>query len=164
MKIYTVFLPAGLAPAQAMERVKFVKQGFDWAAFLVTPFWAVRHKLWLALALWIAALAAIGLISALAHLNSAAVLLLYIVLALAFGLESDRLKQNRLFNAGFLLHGLTLGANLREAEAIYFAKRSGEFSELNRASANGGRPGPSFKFAAGDPDLLGLFPSRESRF
>lgn len=162
MKIYTVLLPPGLSPTQALERAKLVKQGFDWEAFLVTPVWAIRHKLWLALGLWVAALAAIGLIATLAHLNGAAVPMIYWVVALAFGLESDRLRQDSLSRAGFLMHGLSFGASAREAELVYFAHRSDGFSERVAAAGPKSPPHPGSPLPMRETDLLGLFPSRES--
>src|SRR6266571_4872279 len=126
MNIYTVFLPASLAPAQAMEHVQLVKQGFDWEALLITPIWAVRRNLWLALGLWVAAASAIGLLAALTHMNAGSVLILAMIGALAFGLEADRLRQANLSKAGYLMHGLAFGSSLREAEMVYFAKRKVE--------------------------------------
>jgi len=165
MKLYSVFLPTGVSPPRSLERAKFVKLGFSWLAFLVTPVWAVRHGLWLALVLWLAFVAGIGLLVAFAHIGAAAALLLYDLGALAFGLEADRFRQGRLSKAGFLMHGLALGGSEREAELVYFSHR-GSVAPLPEPPAapprEDGRAPPTSGLGP-DADLLGLFPARECR-
>jgi hypothetical protein len=164
MKLYSVFLPTGGSAARSIERAQFVKLGFSWPAFLATPLWAIRHGLWLGLGLWLALLIVIGLLAAFAHIGPAAGFLLYNLGALAFGLEADRLRQDRLSRAGFLIHGLTMGDSVGDAETVYFAQRADALAApkphpaRNRDdAAKPPAPGP-----ADGADLLGLFPSRES--
>ena len=167
MQIYAVFLPSGLAPPRAAEKVELVRQGFSWSAFLLPPVWALRHGLWLALALWLGWVVLSAAMASLGHLGAAGSLAVYALGALAFGLESDRFRQARLSRSGFLLHGLALGESMKEAESLYFKRRS----DLNRTPASvaaarpGGDAGEDVRSRATNngADLLGLFPSRETR-
>jgi hypothetical protein len=164
MKLYSVFLPTGGATAHTLERARFVKLGFSWPAFLATPLWAARHGLWLAFGLWMALLIVIGLLVGFAHVGPAAAFLLYNLGALAFGLEADRFRQRRLSRAGFLIHGLTLGDSVGDAETVYFAQRADNLFPAKPQPAqsrdDGGKPPTAG--ATDGADLLGLFPSRES--
>jgi hypothetical protein len=167
MHIYAVFLPSGLSPLRAAEEATLVRQGFDWKAFLVTPIWALRRGLWLAMGLWLGWTALVATVASLAHLDSAASLTLYGLGALAFGLEADRFRQARLARSGYLLQGLTLGGSEEEAESIYFGRRADliDGSEQRAATksavpADEGEKSPASTMGA---DLLGLFPPQEHK-
>jgi hypothetical protein len=167
MQIYAVFLPSGFSPPRAAEEAVFVPQGFDWKAFLATPFWALRHGLWLALAFWLIWIVLAAAIAALARLEPAATVILYGLGALAFGLEADRLRQARLTQSGYLLQGLTLGETVGDAEDLYFDRRvapSASLAPRGAASpvvASADRaPSPASNVGA---DLLGLFPPQEHK-
>jgi hypothetical protein len=164
MKLYSVFLPTGVAPPSMLERARFVKQGFALPAFVATPIWAARHRLWLALGLWLALVVMIGLLVGFARIGATAAALLYWLGALAFGLEADRFRQAGLSRAGFLMHGLALGASANEAEAIYFAQHA-DAPVVPEAPTGGGATDRKAGPPPGVPeftDLLGLFPSRGS--
>ncbi|WP_294533823.1 DUF2628 domain-containing protein [uncultured Rhodoblastus sp.] len=167
MHIHAVFMPRGLSPLRAADEAILVRQGFDWKAFLLTPVWALRHGLWLALALWLGWTFVVAAIVSLAHLDPAASLALYGLGALAFGLEADRFRQARLSRSGFFLQGLTIGESAQEAERLYF-DRSADLSAspaqqaalLPASNAPGG--GKSHLTTLG-ADLLGLFPPPERK-
>jgi hypothetical protein len=162
MKLYSVHLPAGAPAALALERAAFVKSGFSWSAFLVTPIWAIWRRLWLALGLWFALLAAIAVLAAVAHIGAFGGIVLYYIGAMAFGLEAERFRQSRLAATGYLLHGLALGGSVGDAEAGYFAGRGSVVADSGPTPAaptdRADPPGPN---VASETDLLGLFPSRE---
>lgn len=167
MHIYAVFLPS--APvAVAAEQAQFVRQGFGWTAFLATPLWALSRRYWLALALWFAWTIFVALASHAANLETAAAIALYALGALAFGLEADRFRQARLGQDGYLLRGLAIGDSLQDAESLFFARRP-ELVQLNRRTEAPTKPvvtrpaNPASAAAKNDADLLGLFPTQESR-
>ncbi|MGO8737518.1 DUF2628 domain-containing protein [Rhodoblastus sp.] len=151
MNLYAVFLPADDGD---LERAAFVKQGFSREAFLLTPFWAARKKLWGALAMWLAwAAIAAGLAWAL-KLNADVAGLVYLIGAFAFGLEGESLEQSRLTKSGFALQALALGGSRREAEEIFF---EGPAKDLPPPAPEAGdEPAPPAA-SAGAIDLLGLF-------
>src|SRR5260370_42268675 len=51
MSIYTVHVPPPTADRSGPdpERFAFVRDGFSFWAFLLTPLWMLRHRLWLGL-------------------------------------------------------------------------------------------------------------------
>jgi hypothetical protein len=172
MHIYAVFLPSGLSPLRAAEEATLVRQGFDWKAFLVTPVWALRHGLWLAMALWLGWAALVASVDSITRLEPAAALALYSLGALAFGLEADRFRQARLARSGYLLQGLTLGKSAEEAEEIYFGRR-GDLSD-SPSQVAAARPALTALESEKSPastlpastlgaDLLGLFPPQERK-
>jgi hypothetical protein len=159
MNFYSVHLPAGAPPAAALERATFVKSGFSWPAFLSTPAWAIRHRLWRALALWFAFLVVLAALAATAHIGALGGVLLYNIGALAFGLEADRFREARLASSGYLMHGLALGGSAADAEAVYFARRGRVPADAGSTPAE--RPANPTPNVLSETDLLGLFPSRE---
>ena len=55
MSVYTVHEPP-LRAADALaepERFIFVRDGFYWWAFLLTPFWMLCHRLWLVFVIYL---------------------------------------------------------------------------------------------------------------
>jgi hypothetical protein len=167
MQIFAVFLPSGLPPARAAEKAELVRQGFGWDAFLLTPLWALRHGLWLALSLWAAWLFLVALVASLGHLAPASSFVVYALGALAFGLEADRFRQTSLSRSGFLLQGLALGESTNEAESLYFRRRgaitptpAAVFAASPVVSADEGARPDSMN---GETDLLGLFPPQETK-
>src|SRR5215469_11148463 len=55
MSVYTVHEPPQRAAGLAADpnRFVFVRDGFSWWAFLLAPLWMLRHRLWLALAIYL---------------------------------------------------------------------------------------------------------------
>jgi hypothetical protein len=160
MHLYAVFLPSGLPPEQSAEKAELVRQGFNWRAFLVTPLWALRRGYWLTLGLWAVWTVVVAAIASFAHLEADAALAIYGLGALAFGLEADRIRQARLSRSGFLLHGLTIGESIEEAESLYFGRHLNVIQPLRQSSE--ARPTPAINGGNASTDLLGLFPQRES--
>ena len=159
MHIYTVFLPSSTPSAPGAEDAVFVRQGFSWGAFLVTPLWALRHGFWLVLALWFAWVVVVVLLASYANLDFVLVVALYQIGALAFGLEADRFREASATRNGFHFHGLTLGGSLGEAENLYFDRHLAALQPEKTPIFKSG--GNSSNMTA-ENDLLGLF-SRETR-
>ncbi len=159
MRLYGVFLPAGEGSGEALERAAFVKQGFSHEAFWLTPLWAARKGLWDAFAFWIVW---VGVVTGLAlafRLDGPAAGLIYLVGAVAFGLEGDRLEQSHLRKCGFALRAFALGDTAREAEQVFF---EGPVKDLPAASpppesVEEPAQEPALTPQAGTIDLLGLF-------
>jgi len=117
--LYSVFQPVG-AREHAAEGAVFVRQGFDRFAFLLTPVWAIRHRLWRMLGLWALWLAVVVALAAALRLDGAVATLIYTLGALGFGLEADRAREEALSRKGLLLQGLSLGETAGDAERLYF--------------------------------------------
>jgi Protein of unknown function (DUF2628) len=142
----------------------FVRQGFKWSAFLVTPLWALRHGYWLALALWLVWVLVVVLLASYANLHIGAAFALYDLGALAFGLEADRFREASVSRDGFLLRGLTLGDSLGEVEGLYFDRHLAALQPetYDARSAPLSKSGGNRSNMTAETDLLGLFP-REPR-
>jgi hypothetical protein len=164
MHIYTVFLPSSTPLAPGAEEAVFVRQGFNFSAFSVTPLWALRHGYWVALALWLVWVLVVVVLASYANLAIGAAFALYNFGAFAFGLEADRFGEAKASRNGFRLHGFTLGGSLGEAESLYFDRHLAallpESDDARLASLSKSSGDRSNKTA--ENDLLGLF-SRETR-
>ena len=123
MQIYTVHEP--LRPPQPLERwtlderaqaLVFVKEGFSLPAFLFGPFWLLAHRLWLPLALYIAA--AVVLLAVLSSMPGGASVLgsLLFLAALAFGLEANGLLRWGLERRASPMIGAVAGKTFEECE------------------------------------------------
>jgi len=131
--LFSVYQPAGARDAS--ERAIFVRQGFDRLAFLLTPVWALRHRLWRMLGLWaLWTVLVIGLATML-NLDAAVATLVYSLGALAFGYEADRAREAALSRRGMLLQGLSLGETRQDAERIYFDRISSNMLQNNTPPA-----------------------------
>ncbi|MCI4679453.1 DUF2628 domain-containing protein [Rhodoblastus acidophilus] len=165
MNLYEVFLPRADSPAHALERAVFVKRGFDWEAFLLTPIWAIRRHLWFAFGLWTVWIAVVAGAAFAFRISSDTTLLLYLIGASAFGLENDLLEQSHLTKSGFALRSLALGASRGDAEVVYF---SGLTEDALASPTRPPSDTPGHKNISKAPtvetmDLLGLFPSGEPK-
>lgn len=119
--VYTVHEPPN-APADRLDRAEahvFVKDGFSWAAALLTPFWLLANRMWLPLAGYVAVAAIVqlgwGWVGApqLASLSMAA-------LHLLAGLEADTLKRWALDRNGWRMIGSVVGRGPADSERRFF--------------------------------------------
>ena len=119
MKLYTAHRPPNLSP----DRSVFVKEGFSWPAFFFSLIWLLYQRLWLASAVYILALAAIGAAAAAAQLPNGPVTALIFTLNLVLGFEANDIKRRALLRRGYSEEGPLLGENLLHAETRYFGPR-----------------------------------------
>jgi hypothetical protein len=120
MKLYTAHRPLG----SSRDRTVFVKEGFSWPAFLFPLIWLIVKRLWLALALYILAVAAISAAAtSAADLPSGPVIALILALNLILGFEANDLRRRALRRRGYSEEGPVLGENLLHAETKYFQPR-----------------------------------------
>jgi hypothetical protein len=137
--LYSVYQPAGSGDSAA-ERAVFIRQGFDRMAFILTPFWAIRHGLWRMLGLWALWAVLVGLLTSALNLDAAMSALVYTLGALAFGLEADRSREAALSRKGMLLQGLSLGETAPDAERIYYDRNFATEGQNAPAFASSGKP------------------------
>jgi hypothetical protein len=119
MKLYTAHRP----PHSSRDRAVFVKEGFSWPAFLFPLIWLIVKRLWLALALYVLAVAAISAAASAAGLPSGPILALILALNLILGFEANDLRRRALLRRGYSEEGPLLGENLLHAETKYFQQR-----------------------------------------
>jgi hypothetical protein len=157
MAVYTVHQPPLRADATAPEpeRFVFVRDGFSFAALLFGPLWMLRHRMWLVLLGYGAAVAALALVL---HLygSTTAGLIVWFLFALLLGFEAGTLRRFTLGRGGFRNIGIVVGDDLELAERRFFDSWIRRTSAGVPASARA--PAPSLRMPFPSSDVLGLFP------
>ena len=174
MATFLVFEPVDGGRTQAnAERVVFLREKFSRVAFLLTPFWLLAHKLWIAFTLWLAAFAAIMLIGkALGFGPYAAVAAMFFPSLLA-GLEAVSLRAKKLLRSGYRDAGVVIADDLETAERRFFETWKRETTPANQPPAGGIKTDypyppqsappaqPNMQVAsANETGVIGLFPTR----
>lgn len=120
--VYSVYEPPS-PPADRIDRAEammFIREGFSWGAALLTPFWMAANRMWAALVIYLAVLAAL-----VAGLNAAGVDLGWISLVVAalqvvMGFEGAALERMVLEYEGWKDAGTVSGRNETECERRFF--------------------------------------------
>ena len=122
MSIYTVHQPPLDSGAAAAEpyRFVFVRDGFSWWAFLLTPFWMLRHRLWLALLVYVLISAAVDVGLRALGASVFAVVLAGLLISLLAGLEAGTLRRFKLTCRRWRNIGVVTGDDLEDAERRFF--------------------------------------------
>jgi hypothetical protein len=159
MPVYTVHEPP-LKQYEAVvdpERFKFVRDGFSFWAFLLTPFWMLRHRMWLVLLGYVLLIVVLEIALYLVGASAGARVLVSVLVSILIGLEAGTLRRFTLGRAGWTDVGLVGGNNLEAAERRFFDIWIGRDAAAAAASPP---PTPSAppRVAAAVPDVIGLFP------
>lgn len=111
MRAYTVHIKD-----DRNDTAVLIKDGFSWAAFLFTAFWALWHRMWVAGAVLFILFSVTGV--ALAHFGFSTALSFVVhgVMSLIVGLGANELRRLSLKRRGFRESGQVLAANAGEAE------------------------------------------------
>ena len=153
----------------APERFVFVRDGFHFWAFVLTPFWLLWRRLWLAFVVYAVVGVAIG--TGLKMLGAPTVLQFLggLLLSLLIGFEAGTIRRWKLSRRGWKMLGFVVGEDVEIAEQRFFAawvkdadKRAGETPPV--------APPPEQRYATpvrrGPPspsDVIGLFPQPETQ-
>lgn len=167
MSVYTVHEPPLRAAGASAEpeRFVFVRDGFYWWAFLLTPLWMLRHRLWLVLLLYIVVSAAIdGTMRALGA-SAVAIFIVGAVISLLAGFEGGTLRRFTLRRRGFRNVGVVSGDDLEDAERRFFdawvhARNGARAKSAAAAAPPAGPPTLGMPEAGG---VIGLFPEPGGR-
>jgi hypothetical protein len=159
MAIYTVHEPRrrdddALAHT---ERFVFVRDGFSWPAFLFGPLWMLRHRLWLALLVYLVVVFGLG--AALRVAGAAdAVIAVGLLVALLVGFEASSLRRYGLGRRKWTSLGVVVGDDLESAERRFFSAWTGEPARRPAPAP------PSGPVATGSSaSIIGLFPEPGAR-
>jgi len=156
MAVYTVHEPPtrtedGLGHA---ERFAFVRDGFSWPAFLVSPIWMLGHRLWLVLVGYLGLAAALVGVLRLIGASDALGLVLGL-LSLLVGFEASSLRRWTLARRGWINLGVVVGDDLEAAERRFFdAWVAGGPLQAPRQSPSRPASPPGRTL----PEVIGLFP------
>ena len=162
MSIYAVYEPPLRAHESAPdpERFVFVRDGFSLWAFLLAPFWMLRHRLWLAFLAYV--VVALALLVGLRLIAASPTLTIVVsaLLALLVGFEAATLRRFTLSRRGWRNVGIVVGDDLESAERRFFD------AWVNKRSVEKANPEPAASPPAwGAPlsprtasEVIGLFP------
>jgi hypothetical protein len=167
MPVYTVHEP----PRRDDEllahtaRFQFVRDGFHFWAFLLAPFWMLRHRLWLEFIVYLLLIA--GVTFALRRLGVAesAGGVVAFLLAILIGIEASSLRRWKLSRRGYDNLGVVVADDQDIAERRFF---DGWISDTGRlATPSPSAPPPSapspFDRPAPSSEIVGLFPQPQAR-
>jgi hypothetical protein len=163
MPTYTVHAPPPRPgeTASAPERFLFVRDGFYFWAFALTPVWLLLHRLWLAFAIYLVASILLGIGLALIGASASVQFLAALLIALLIGFEAATIRRRKLTRRGWKMLGFVVGEDAEMAERRFFAewvKRADETPPsppevLDPRYARPVRRGPP-----SPSDVIGLFP------
>jgi hypothetical protein len=161
MSVYTVHEPP-LRAADATpdpERFAFVRDGFYFWAFALTPLWLLWRRMWLVFLLYVVFDAGVGIAMHYAGVGSGSAILVQFLISLLIGIEASTLRRFSLSRRGWKNVGVVSGDKLEEAEQRFFDSwvRAGSGKHTARPVAAppvvSAPPRP-----ASAPDIIGLFP------
>jgi len=122
MPFYTVHEPP-LRAADTLadpDRIVFLRDGFYWWAFLLTPFWMARHRLWLVLVLYLLVSLVIEKALRIAGAGVTAITVVAMLISLLAGLEAGSLWRFTLNRRRWRNVGIVSGADVEDAEQRFF--------------------------------------------
>jgi hypothetical protein len=164
MSVYTVHEPplrAGEASADP-ERFAFVRDGFYFWAFVLTPLWMLWRRMWIVFIIAVALVAVLDAAAVLVGGSAAIVFAINALISLLAAIEAGTLWRWTLARRGWKNVGLVNGDDLESAERRFFDAWSGETPDTTPAArfdppaaAMSGVPTPRMPHS---PDVIGLFP------
>jgi hypothetical protein len=164
MSIYTVYEPPLRVHESAPnpERFVFVRDGFSFWAFLLAPWWMLRHRLWLAFVCYVILAVALSVALRLIGTSTAVTIIAGALFSLLVGFEAATLRRFGLARRGWRNVGIVVGDDLESAERRFFDAWVNK-SWTERSSVDGApRVSPP---ALGVPmvhrpssEVIGLFP------
>jgi hypothetical protein len=121
MSSYTVHQPLIAASAAAdPNRLVFVRDGFSWPAFLLTPLWMLWHRLWLVLAIYLVLSAGIDILLRALGAPLPLFMIVGLLLSLLAGLEAGTLRRFKMSRRRWRNVGVVTGDDLEDAERRFF--------------------------------------------
>jgi uncharacterized protein DUF2628 len=122
MSIYTVYEPPLKAHESAPdpERFVFVRDGFSFWAFLLAPWWMLRHRLWLAFVCYVTLAVALSVALRLIGTSAAVAIIAGALFSLLVGFEAATLRRFGLARRGWRNVGIVVGDDVESAERRFF--------------------------------------------
>jgi hypothetical protein len=155
MTHYTVHAPPPRQGEVAPDPLAlvFIKEGFSWPALFIPEVWLIFRRLWLVLAVDIAAI--FGIVALSASIGGPVPVVIAVLLRLLFALEANGLRRWTCERHGYRLLGIVEGARLWEAELRYFV----DWPFATSVPAPPVEPPPVQRPSAEAGEIIGLFPA-----
>jgi len=160
MAVYTVHEPP-LRAAEASadpERFVFVRDGFYFWAFLLTPLWMLWHRLWLVLLIYVVVAAGIQNAMYYAGVGAVAGAVAMLLIAFLVGVEAGTLRRFTLARRGWRQVGIVGGSSTEAAERRFFDVWADAGSGKPVAPPASPSVPPPLPPMPQSPDIVGLFP------
>src|ERR1043166_4103163 len=160
MAVYTVHEPPrrnddALAHT---ERFAFVRDGFSWPAVLFAPLWVIRHRIWLALIVYLLVVSALGAATRVLGAGDW-VLAIGLLVVLLVGFEASTLRRYGLARRRWKILGVVVGDDLESAERRFFD--TWVVGRVPRPAPTPSASGPAVPAPSGP--IIGLFPAPGAR-
>ncbi|MFO0292744.1 MAG: DUF2628 domain-containing protein [Rhodospirillales bacterium] len=123
LKFYTVHVRAWSASPD--HDAVLVREGFCWPAFLFSAFWALRHRMWFAAALMLAALLGLAAIGDVLDLDATILQPIGFALAVWIGFEANDWRRDALRRRGYAEIGVVAAPDRARAEHRALELRAG---------------------------------------
>jgi hypothetical protein len=122
MAIYTVHEPPRTADGAAPdpERFVFVRDGFAFWAFLLTPLWMLRHRLWLVFLGYVLVMIALQVGLRAIGTSETVMSAVGVLLSLLIGFEAATLRRFTLARRRWATVGIVVGDDMESAERRFF--------------------------------------------
>ena len=162
MKIYTIHVPVMRDGDVSTEpdRLRFVRDGFYFWAFLLGPLWMFWNGLWLALLIYLASAAAIQAALWAIGVSAAVKFAVALLIAILVGCEAGSLRRWSL-RRRWTNVGLVVAPNHETAERRFFESWSADAVTPPPVAA--ARSSSSMRMPEPAPDVIGLFPEPQAR-
>jgi hypothetical protein len=164
MPTYTVHAPPSRNGSAAdPQRFVFVRDGFHFWAFLLTPLWLLAKQLWLVFVGYLAVMAVFEVAFYVLKLSEGGQFVIELLVGILVGLEASTLQRWTYARRKWATLGLVTGDDQEEAERRFFAQW------VERASDEPAAPPPRPSVASmapvprADNDIIGLFPQPGAR-
>ncbi len=159
MSVYTVHEPPLRATEASPdpERFVFVRDGFYFWAFLLTPLWMLCHRLWLVLLIYVIVTAGIQNAVHFAGVGVAGSALAMLLIAFLVGVEASTLRRFTLARRGWRQVGVVGGTNTEAAERRFFDAWAADANKPAQPEAPP-PPLPPPPRPIQQSDIVGLFP------
>ncbi len=173
MATFLVFEPAdGIRTPASAERVVFLREKFSPWAFILTPFWLLRYRLWLGFLIWLVAFTLITVIGSKLGFGPYAAIAASFFPSLVFGFEAVSLRARKLTRNGYRDAAVVIAEDLETAERRYFetwktAPASGTPVKSDTPYAPDAAP-PAYPdtktaVASAEQNVIGMFPTPGQR-
>ena len=121
--VYTVYEPSNeddAAPEARADRIAFVKEGFNWPAFLVPALWLFYQRMWIELVVLLVVIGAVPWLLGTEGPGGALAGWITLGLTILFAFEANDLRGWALERRGYRFAGVATGRDRTEAERSFF--------------------------------------------
>lgn len=143
------------------ERFVFVRDGFYFWAFALTPLWLLMRRLWLVFVLYLVVVVAINVGLTFVRAPTTAKLAVSVLIAMLVGFEAGTLWRWTLTRRRWKTLGIVVAEDAEMAERRFFAAWNARDSSAAKTEVSPAAPQFSSPVRRGPPsgsDVIGLFP------